>query len=207
MIMAKIQGVVLAGGQSRRFGSPKAFAKRDGIPFYRYSIEALKPFSSSIVIVTNTELHRNFKEVESNAITIINDTTEYQGQGPLAGIYTAMQFQKADWYMVTPIDVPFIESVIFQQLVPYTNSNVDAIIPIVAEKKQPLLALYRYRLKEDIQQMLTNGKRSVHRLLENKRVMYIPLHSEHSFININRKSDYVKYVHHPIQNFYQEEFL
>ena len=38
-VKLKFQGVVLAGGQSKRFGRPKAFAKKDGIPFSNIRLE------------------------------------------------------------------------------------------------------------------------------------------------------------------------
>src|SRR5690625_587592 len=101
-----IVGIILAGGQSSRFGSPKAFVKKDNIPFYQYSWQAIKPFVSSTLIITNPLLEALFAK-DNVPIKMVNDHNLYQGQGPLAGIYTAMDVLIAEWYMIVPVDVHF----------------------------------------------------------------------------------------------------
>src|SRR5690625_1015821 len=101
----KMIGIVLAGGQSRRFGSPKAFAKKDGKEFYQYSIDAIKQLVNSVVISTNDQLEKNFSITGYEMIT---DIEKFKEKGPLAGIYTVMNTFSAEWYMVIPVDVPFM---------------------------------------------------------------------------------------------------
>lgn len=188
-----ILGVILAGGESRRFGSPKAFAKKDQIPFYQYSIKAIEPFVSSALIVTNPTLEMLFAS-ENIEVNIVNDHEKYRGQGPLAGIYTAMRTIEVDWYMVIPIDVPFVEQWIFELLLKYIDKEVDAIVPIVNEKKQPLLSLYHHSMKKWIKNQLELGNRSVHQLLSGKKVVYVPIKAEKPFTNINWQNDYQQYI-------------
>lgn len=197
------QGVVLAGGESRRFGSPKAFAEIDGIPFYQCSINAIQPFCSSIVIVTKPNLQEKFKRDRHN-VAVINDVKEFRGQGPLAGLYSAMEYRASPWYMVTPIDVPFVEASIFGQLIKFIDKNIDGIVPIVSGKKQPLIAIYNYSIKDEIRHMLENGKRSVQQLLGKFNIRYIPMNIEQSFININRKTDFFQYIQPEVSIFGEE---
>ena len=187
------QGIVLAGGESRRFGSPKAFAERDGVPFYQCSINAIQPFCSSIVIVTNPHLQERF-EKDGHNMTVINDIKDFQGQGPLTGIYSAMEYQASPWYMVIPIDVPFVEASTFAHLINFMDKDIDGIVPVVSGKKQPLIAIYNYSIKGTIRYMLENGERSVNQLLEKLNIQYIPMNIEQSFININQKTDFFKYI-------------
>ncbi|KIO69927.1 molybdenum cofactor guanylyltransferase [Caldibacillus thermoamylovorans] len=197
------QGVVLAGGESRRFGSPKAFAEIDGIPFYQCSINAIQPFCSSIVIVTKPNLQEKFKRDRHN-VAVINDVKEFRGQGPLAGLYSAMEYRGSPWYMVTPIDVPFVEASIFGQLIKFIDKNIDGIVPIVSGKKQPLIAIYNYSIKDEIRHMLENGERSVQQLLGKFNIRYIPMNIEQSFININRKTDFFQYIQPEVSIFGEE---
>ena len=48
-----ITGIILAGGKSTRMGTDKGFLKFNGKSFIEYSIAALKPLVSQIIIVSN----------------------------------------------------------------------------------------------------------------------------------------------------------
>lgn len=47
----KLLGAVLAGGASRRFGSPKALAKLHGRPLWRLAVDRLEPLCARVVVV------------------------------------------------------------------------------------------------------------------------------------------------------------
>lgn len=189
----KFVGVILAGGESKRFGSPKAFAEKEGKAFYLYSMEALKPYTSHIIIVTNPELEPVFLS-ENVPAEIIKDIDEYRKQGPLGGIYTAMEQYKGEWYMVIPIDVPFIERKIMEKLMKNIEPNIDAVIPVVSGKIQPLISIYHYNVKSKIKRNLDNNRRSVQKLLDVCMVKYVPIDEAELFVNINSQVDYQKYI-------------
>ena len=188
-----ILGVVLAGGESKRFGSPKAFAQKNHIPFYRYSVEAIEPFVNTTIIVTNPELKPLFANREDK-INIVNDVEPYRGQGPLAGIYTAMNLFAADWYMVVPVDVPFVKQSVFKILTNYIAEDIDAIVPKVNGKIQPLISLYHHSIKKSIKKQLDIGERSMHQLLIDKRVIYVPMKENKPVTNINWRKDYHQFI-------------
>ncbi|WP_156291652.1 molybdenum cofactor guanylyltransferase [Oceanobacillus salinisoli] len=189
----KIAGVVLAGGQSRRFGVPKAFAKKGKKRFYQYSVEALEPFTDTIIIVTNPKLEEFFHQDKKN-FAIIKDNKAYQGLGPLAGIYTAMETISADWFMVVPVDVPFINCSVFKILITYLDEKTDAAIPVVSGKIQPLISIFHSEVKELIRNQLDKQELSVQQLLQQCRVKYVPMEEEQPFYNINRQTDYKKWI-------------
>ncbi|WP_179151925.1 molybdenum cofactor guanylyltransferase [Oceanobacillus senegalensis] len=186
-------GVVLAGGKSRRFGSPKSFAIRNGKAFYEYSIDALCPEVESLLVVTNPQISRRFFHEHRN-FAIINDIKEFRGQGPLAGIYTAMQTLKSEWYIVIPTDVPFMESRIIAIIKGHVDENFDAVIPESGGKVQPLIGIYRHTVKDVIQKQLKQGNRAVSGILNECRVKYISIEEEYPFYNINRQEDYAKWI-------------
>ena len=53
-----MKAIILAGGQSERFGEPKAFAEIDSQPFYRRIIDVLEATNmfNQIIISTNDQL-------------------------------------------------------------------------------------------------------------------------------------------------------
>jgi len=186
-------GVILAGGKSRRFGSPKAFAKKCGLPFYQYSIDAIKPHTASQLIITSTDLIEQFNGIDPH-IKVAVDHSAYQGKGPLAGIYTAMDKVEADWYLTAPVDVPFVKSWVFKRLLEYAEQDVDAVVAVAASRKHPLIAVYHSSVKNKVKEKLDEEKLSVQHLLESIRVKYVPIEEEQPFININRQIEYEQFV-------------
>ncbi|WP_080872878.1 molybdenum cofactor guanylyltransferase [Oceanobacillus timonensis] len=191
--METIAGILLAGGQSRRFGSPKAFLQRDGKYFYQYSIDSVRTFTDSIVLVTNEELEAFFHDEEEN-VAILTDQTHVKGLGPLAGMYTGMEYVSADWYLTAPIDVPFMDTSVFQTLLTYKKEGIDAIVPIVSGKIQPLLSIYHGSVKKVIFDQLQQTELSAHQLLGHLNVVYVPMEEERFFYNINRQADYHRWI-------------
>ncbi|MBP2079875.1 molybdenum cofactor guanylyltransferase [Oceanobacillus polygoni] len=189
----KIAGIILAGGKSIRFGEPKAFATKDGKAFYQHALDALTQIVEKIVMVTSPELKHRFQPIETK-MTIIQDRGEYQGHGPLAGILTAMEQMEAEWYLVIPIDVPFMNPSIFRTLMKHIDRDVDAIIPIAEGKLQPLIAIYRDSVKGLIKHQLDHQHRSLRKLLDKCNVKYVDIEEEQSFININSQADYEKWI-------------
>lgn len=186
-------GVILAGGKSRRFGSPKAFASKDDNAFYTYSIDALKSYVSDLVIVTSPKLESTFAR-ENITGDIIHDVDEYAGHGPLAGIYSAMNRHAGEWYIVLPIDVPFIEKWVIELLVNHISHEVDAIVPVVSGKIQPLISIYHYKVKHIIKERLDGGSRSVKSVLDACKVEYVSMDEDRPFININSQLDYKHFI-------------
>lgn len=97
-------GILLAGGLSRRFGSPKAFAEIDGGLFYERTYQALEAACGHVVIVSREE----FLPLFPKELDVITDLLVVAGKGPLAGIFSAMALRPAERYMVLPCDIPFI---------------------------------------------------------------------------------------------------
>ena len=191
--MKKYLGVVLAGGQSRRFGSPKAFAKIKKKPFYKHAIEAIQPFTDKQVIMTSSALKDEFEKGDHH-LKVYTDDPSYAGKGPLAGVWTAMLREKADWYVTIPVDVPMMEARIFQRLLEYTDENIDAVIPVEANRLQPLTAVYHASVKESLRENLEQDKLSVRQLLERIQVKYVPFEAESPFMNINNQEDFHKMI-------------
>lgn len=185
-------GVILAGGQSRRFGSPKAFAEAEGKPFYQFSLDVLKPLTDGVVIVTNEKLESKFSG--TSGIELITDEESYAGKGPLAGLFSAMQHVKGDWYVTAPVDVPFIQSDIYKKLFEYANEENEIIMPVTNGKLQPLIAVYHYRLKPRIKELLESDRLAMRELFQDAKVKYVDFTEGVPFTNINRKDDYDRYI-------------
>ncbi|WP_153733247.1 molybdenum cofactor guanylyltransferase [Sporosarcina obsidiansis] len=153
--MKKTVGILLAGGQSRRFGSPKAFAKYQGQEFYHYSLDALRPFCDEIIIVTRPEFLGRFPA----DLRVMTDLEGFAGLGPLAGILTGMEAVAADRYIVLPCDMPFIQANVIERLLDAHCGDVSAVT--LEGKRHPLVAVWQATVKPTIRQALNEGNRRV----------------------------------------------
>ena len=103
-----ILAVVLAGGQSKRFGEDKNQAKLGYITLLEHVLAKVTKKFEKTLIISNQNL--NLKML--NSITIIPDCI--QGNlGPLVGVLTAMKWIKKNnkqyqWIATFPSDTPFL---------------------------------------------------------------------------------------------------
>lgn len=188
----KIAGIVLAGGQSSRFGEPKALAIWQGKTFIEHSVEALKEVVTDIVVISHPAITNELSHILH--VPVVEDIALYKGNGPLAGLLTGMEFGEADWYIVAPCDTPYVSKAWAMTFIERADETYEAIVPVVEGRKQPLLALYHHRTKEKIEQLLQEGKRSMQGLLSQCNVQYVTAEelqlSKELFLNVNTKEEY-----------------
>ena len=130
-------GVVLAGGLSRRYGSPKAFSQKDGQFYYTIAYQLLTSICDNVVIVSRTEHLDRFRPEEF----VISDEPSVAGLGPLSGIYSAMLAIKAKNYLILPCDMPNMEKQVLTKLV-----TIKKVLPVTAMKahntEHPLVSIW-----------------------------------------------------------------
>lgn len=180
-------GVILAGGASRRFGTPKMFASFKGSYYFEHAYTCLQPFCDQVFIVTNERFQACFPKRYS----ILVDNPQFSGSGPLAGIYTAMQAYAASHYIFLPCDMPLVTSEVIDKLLPYHTKEITTVS--VAGKWQPLVSIWRSELKEKIYTYLVNGHKQVKQFIydiEHTVVSVETLSLEpHIFTNVNTPKD------------------
>lgn len=191
-----IAGILLAGGESSRFGSPKMFTIYRDKPFYQWCLEAISPYMNQVSIVTKPSYIYEFTNTLSDEVSVITDLPSVRGKGPLAGMLSAMEHAESMWYFVIPIDVPCMTRHIVQSIINEVHPGVQAVIPVVNNQLQPLIGLYHYSVKSVIQSLLQTNKQAVHRLLAKIHVQTVTISESKPFININNQQDYMDLLHY-----------
>ncbi|WP_456278691.1 molybdenum cofactor guanylyltransferase [Bacillus sp. AK128] len=170
-MITQISGIILSGGESRRFGKPKAFATYEGIPFWRHSYHAIKPHTESQVIVSHETLRDQF--VEQSNLPVILDDPSVRAKGPMAGIYSGMKELQAEWYVVVSCDIPAINEEVIQKLLAYTSDSVQAVIPMIDGRFQPLVGVYHSSTFQVIDQLLHSNHFRVITMLDQVKTLYV----------------------------------
>ncbi|UTB80096.1 molybdenum cofactor guanylyltransferase MobA [Staphylococcus carnosus] len=117
-----MKAIILAGGQSERFGAPKAFAEIDGKMFYEQIITVLDSMNmfNEIIISSNETLASEFKGAR-----VIVDDSEHKNKGPLSGIYSVMkQDFESELFFVISVDTPLITAKAISQLYQFMVEHV-----------------------------------------------------------------------------------
>lgn len=183
----KIAGVLLAGGQSLRYGQPKMFELFDGEPLYKKSLIALqKSQLCPVIIATNASLLPKF-EKENIEFNIEKEPH----QGPLVALQNIMvNFPDVEWFFVVASDMPCMNADFIQRMLTYIDNRYEAIVPKQASKLQPLASLYRRSALAKATYLIQQNKRSMKALLDELQVCYVEFDEKCStFININTKLD------------------
>lgn len=190
----KINGLILAGGESRRFGSPKVFATLNGLPFYRIVLNQLLPIVSETAIVAKKDLMNQFNTDEDDRVTVLTDVDSFVGMGPLAGMYSAMQMTEGDYYVTIACDMPLLTEGIITMLIDELMLHPDAmaIVPVENGRIQPLCAIYHASCENVIKHHLLDGRKRMSDLLNEIKVHYVSVKASNQryFINVNTTEEY-----------------
>ncbi len=188
-----ITGIILAGGKSSRMGTDKGFLKLNRKSFVEYSIEAMKPLVSQMMIVSNNADYDAFK------LKRVEDVIK--NSGPLAGIYSGLSHSKTDYNLVLSCDIPFIKTSILEMLINAQDGDADIVQILSDGKPMPLIALYKKRCETIFYNLLQNDERRLHVALNQCIVKNIELNPECDVFttNINTPEE-LKEIEHVDKN-------
>jgi molybdenum cofactor guanylyltransferase len=181
-------GVLLAGGASTRFGSPKWKADVGGISMAERGLAALRGATDRVRVVGSDP------DLETLGVPVRGDRTP--GLGPLEGIAVALAWAReeaAEGALVLACDLPLVTLDVLASLVD-AWSDEDAVVPERERGIEPLCALYSVRFLPRIEEALARGERSPTRLLggADARVLRLASGSDDSneaFVNVNTTRD------------------
>jgi molybdopterin-guanine dinucleotide biosynthesis protein A len=190
-----ILGVVLAGGQSKRFGQDKSQVQLgDKILIDYILLEILNEFNE-ILLISNNDI----KFLNSKKIIKIEDYKK--DLGPLGGVLTAMKWIKENnknykWISTFPSDTPFFSKKYLEDFLNLINEKDGKLFFIKSnDKRHNIFGLWSLellsRLEDDV---INKGERKVEIWANNVGVKTINMNFKKNdpFFNINTKDDLEK---------------
>ncbi len=169
-----ICGAILAGGQSRRFGSDKADAKIGGKRLLDLVAGSLGPQVAELVVCGRAEAE----------YTSLADRPE-TGIGPLGGLLAALRYAAKnghDAVLSTGCDAPDLPGDLGEQLC----GNTAAIV-----ESQPVIGYWPTALAATLDAFIADGGRSVYGFAERAAARSVRLKAP--LANINRPQDMESY--------------
>ncbi len=185
--------VILAGGDSKRFGSPKALLKLEDKPIIELIASRLKECFGEIIVVTNQpELFQHMK------VRLTGDVITSCKKSSLRGLHAGLYYSSHKRNFVIACDMPFVNLELIKYMHAYTE-NHHIVVPCVDNYLQPLYAFYSKECFDTIEKNLRAGKLKIADLYKEFDVKYIPKEiiynfdpEEKVFFNINTHHDYAK---------------
>jgi molybdopterin-guanine dinucleotide biosynthesis protein A len=146
--------VLLAGGRSSRMGRPKAWLEFSGTPLLSLLAARLARFFPEIVVVAAPG-----QELPEHGGATVTD--QRPGEGPLAGLETAMAAVRRPFLFLTSCDVPFLAPALAVRLAELAEEGCgyDAVVPEWEGRLHPLQAVYRTGIREVVSGLLAAGRR------------------------------------------------
>lgn len=164
-VMVGVSAFVLAGGQSSRMGSDKAFLQLDGQKLIDRMLGIARTVGTDVRIVGPCGRFPGYADV-------IED--QFPGSGPLAGIHAALQASSANLSLIVAVDMPFVVAELLEFLVERASgSDALATVPRAEGRWQPLCAVYRREFAAVAEQSLREGKYKIDPLFRRVKVLSI----------------------------------
>lgn len=188
---------ILAGGQSSRFGRDKARASFGGLALILGVAGALKPATSSCVVVADVE----GKYADLGLETIADARL---GLGPLAGLEKALEHATLGghlWVAVAACDMVGLRASWIQALLAHADEPTQAVVyQAPASRPQPLFALYHVSALAHVRAQLDQGILAMWRLLLTLETTTLPPPddwSSHFGVNTPQELGAAKLILHP----------
>jgi molybdopterin-guanine dinucleotide biosynthesis protein A len=189
-------GAILAGGASRRFGSPKALATVGGRTIVGRARDAMEAAVGRVVLIANEpELFAGLRVPSRSDV--------HPGAGPVAGIEAALRWAEEEGRpgaLVAACDMPFLDARalrLFVDIARTASPSADAVAVRMEDGgRPPLFAYLSVRCIPAVDRVLDGGDRSVHALLSSVSTAWVPMEEvarfrdpETMFFNVNTPDD------------------
>jgi len=186
--------VILAGGEARRMGGEKPLIEVRGRTLLEHAIDLVRPLVDEVVVSAGT---REFELPPG--VSAVPDEPELAGQGPLAGVASALAALSAERVLLLPCDLPNMTAALLRALQSELE-GVDCVFfdgatgaePLVAAlRREPAHAAARDALAADRRKVVPCWRGMAHKTLDDDWVARFG-DPTRTFANVNTPEDLSK---------------
>ena len=182
-------GVVLAGGQSRRFGQEKAVANFRGRALMDAVADCLSGCAS--LAVSAKPHSQAAQRAREQGWAVLHDDAAHPS-GPLSGVCAALKWADARGYAflaTAPCDAPLLPRTLFSSMHDALG-DAPAVYAVTKNGEHPLCALWRVSLSRPLARLLDAGAHpSVRDFLHQHGARQLTFGRAERFANANTVND------------------
>ncbi len=186
---SRVTGIILAGGESKRMGTDKAFVRLNGKPLISYALNTLKTVSSEILLSVGSA------PLQYENLRVVKDI--YPNCGPVSGIFSALSQSKTKLNLVLSCDMPFVSAELLKFLLDEVAGNpADVVLPVDENGQwQTLCAVYSKDILPQLEKALTQNRLKLKGIIAETDYRLIPaekireFYVSHTFYNINNPDE------------------
>ena len=195
----ELTGFVLAGGASRRMGSPKHELVLAGESLLARTLRRSRQVARPVHVLGPPDRRRGLDA----AFDVRALADDLAGRGPLGAIYTGLCHTRTEFNLFLSCDLPFMDSRFLRYLAAaagITRADVT-LARTPREGYQPLAAIYRRRALPAVRRSLANGQNKITAFFRRVQVTVIDWPDlaragfrPSIFDNLNTREDYARAV-------------
>ena len=190
----KINGLILAGGYSRRMGQDKALLKFNGKPQIENAYELLQKFCAHVFISIRND--QPVGAISNHPNQYITDALEFTGHGPISGILSAMkEYPEANW-LILACDLPFVTEETIETLIKNRDpqKTATAFLSSTDNLPEPLCAIWEGRSYNQILKLFQENIHCPRKILLKSTPKLIPQPNPKWLTNINTPEEYNQHL-------------
>ena len=188
----KISAVLLAGGESRRFGQDKATFLWEGEPLWKRQLATLQETDVEEILLS-ARADPPWRPTDLDFAADAKPSC-----GPIGGLSAALVAMTGSHLLALAIDMPFMTPRYLRSLIGLVTAGCG-IVPVLNGEPEPLAAIYPGEAAETVAEMIKEGSDLSLRSLISK-LLYAKMMQPHIvapnemplFQNINEPADVTK---------------
>jgi molybdopterin-guanine dinucleotide biosynthesis protein A len=179
----EIEGVILAGGESKRMGTNKSLIELHNKPLIEHVYDRLIEQVSDVSINTNQPIKIFPKNIQFQD-RILNNP------GPLAGIQAGLFYAKQNWVQFCPNDCPFLPINLVEKLsFCIKDKGPTIILPSLFDRLEPVFMLCHRSLLKNLDKFISSGERKMELWIKENNYKAVNFSDPKAFVNINTHSE------------------
>lgn len=178
---------LLVGGRSRRMGTSKAMLKIRDETLLERSLKTLGKIAARTIFLGSAEL-----PVHLHGADRLTDAAGVEG--PMAGILSAFRWAPESTWIISAVDMPFMDKEAWEWVLGQRRPGVWAVLPLLKSgaKAETMAACYEPMIFDEVEALARNGIRTLQKLAAHPKVItpLVPQSLIHAWKNVNTSEEW-----------------